>query len=108
MRTRLTCLPLALVWAVTRATGDHRRRYPDVLGREDHPVAARLGDGALAAATRICALTTVRPTGAGSPELHGDLVGLFGGGGDVAFLDGDAVLLEDGLALEFVRFMTGC
>ena len=71
---------------------------------EDHPVAARLGDRALAAATRMDLRLDDEPTGAGLLlELHGDLVGLFGGGGDVAFLDGDAVLLEDGLALEFVE-----
>ena len=71
---------------------------------EDHPVAARLGDGALAAATGVNLRLDDKPTGAGLLlELHGHLMGLFGGGGDVAFLDGHTVLLEDGLALEFVE-----
>ena len=75
---------------------------------EDHPMAARLGDGALASATGVDLRLDDKPTGARLLlELHGHLVGLFGGGSDVAFLDGDAVLLEDGLALEFVEVHGG-
>ena len=71
---------------------------------EDHPVAARLGDGALAAATGVDLCLDDEPTRARLLlELHGHLMGLFGGGSDAAFLDGNAVLLEDGLALEFVE-----
>ena len=92
------------------APKDASRGVLDVLEAlgEDHPVAARLGDGALAAASGVDLRLDHEPPGTGLLlELDGHLVGLFGSGGDVAFLDGDTVLLEDGLALEFVEVHDG-
>ena len=75
---------------------------------EDHPVAARLGDSALATASRVNLRLDDKPPRAGLLlELHSHLVGLFRSGGDAAFLNGDTVLLEDGLALEFVEVHDG-
>ena len=71
---------------------------------EHHTMATRLRDGALSAAPCMDLRLDHKPTGPRLLlEFHGHGVGLFWGGGHMAFLNGYTVLLEDGLALEFVE-----